>query len=176
MEALRKQNKSYTNLVSKNFVFTPKGSSRYDVDVDNISLNGIQLVTILRIVKCNLEEQYSRSVIMRLNFGTPMLTSKVTFKERNDREDTQVKTLDVTAVANSDVVLFIYFKYNSHWKKVADADAFVVTPSNFTSSSDCQHDILFCDKLHQRLDDMVWSDVMNLLPIVTKQVLFRLRL
>ena len=105
-----------------------------------------------------------------------MLTSKVTFKERSDREDTKAKTLDVTAFAASDLTFNVQLNYNSQWKKVAPIYVNVATASNFISFSECRHDLQFCDRLHQRLDMMAWNNVLNQIPIVTKQVLSRLRL
>ena len=113
---------------------------------------------------------------IQLNLGSPKLTSKVTFKERSDREETEAKTLDVTAFAASDVVFNIELNYNSQWKKVAPLYVNVERGSYFISFSECRHDMQFCDRLHQRLDQMAWSNVVNYIPIVTKQVLSRLRL
>ena len=162
-------------MTSKKFVFSPVQSTEYIVDVDNISFNGIQFASIENVSDCKREGRYALSMNFKLNLGTPMLTANVNFKEQGEKE-TEAKTLGVTAFAISDKIFQVKLNYNTQWKKILPSSVKSLTSLQFMSFSDCPHDILFCEKLHRKLDVTAWTNVGSRISEDTEKVLSRLTL
>ena len=140
-----------------------------------MSFDGIQFASIDNVSECKQEGRYALSMNFKLNLGTPMLTAKVNLKERQEKQ-TSTKTLDVTAFAISEKIFQVQLNYNTQWKKVLLSYVKSLTPLQFMSFSDCRHDILFCEKLHQKLDSIAWTNVGSRISDDTEKVLPRLKL
>ena len=108
----------------------------------------------------------------RLNLGNPRIVSDVYYTVMGD-EDIMPKKVQIEAYASIDIVYNVETAYLDLWKKMLVLNVNPARTSKFESDSDCNESVKFCDGLHKRLDEAVWSAVYQQIPYLLKHVLFK---
>ena len=108
----------------------------------------------------------------RLNLGNPKIVSDVYYTSMGDYHK-MLKKVQVEAYASIDVVYNVETSYLHFWQKMLVLDVNTARTSKFESDSDCNESVKFCDGLHKRLDQAVWSAVYEQVPHLLRHVLFK---
>lgn len=135
----------------------------YYINTTNISIEQFDInEEQLEIVKGNQTGKTSFNMVLKVNFGTPMVSADVEYTEVSSagQPKAEGKKIFLKAYGLDDVLYEIHLQFNTRWKIVAVDKMLQKQTSRFMVKSNCSElNPIFCDNLHEAVNENSLVDI-----------------